>query len=136
MLNAEIYQRILAISRKDQRYKPQAYQFVIDALDFTIAKLHRHTRPGQDKHISGRELLEGVRQFALREYGPLARVVFQSWGVRRTEDFGEIVFNLVDHQLLNKRETDTKDDFRGGYDFEEAFEKNYEIPISWDRIDD
>jgi uncharacterized repeat protein (TIGR04138 family) len=136
MLNAEIYHRILAISRGDRRYKPQAYQFVIDALDFTITKLHRHTRPGQDRHISGKELLEGVRGYALQEYGPLARVVFESWGVHRTEDFGEIVFNLVEHQLLNKRDSDTKEDFRGGYDFEEAFEKGYEIPISWDAIND
>jgi uncharacterized repeat protein (TIGR04138 family) len=136
MLNAEIYHRIVAISKADRRYKPQAYQFMIDALDHTITKLHRHTRPGQDKHISGQELLEGVRDYALCEYGPLARVVFESWGVRRTEDFGEIVFNLVEHHLLNKRETDTKDDFRDGYDFEKAFEKDYEIPISWDLIND
>ena len=77
--------------------------------------------------MSGQQLLEGIREFALRQYGPMAITVLDEWGVRRCEDFGEIVFNLVDHGhgLFGKTETDSREDFKGGYDFEEAFKKPF-----------
>jgi len=108
------------ICEEDSRYSPDAYCFVREALDFTV-KLFKKPRRGVGRHMSGAELLEGIRQYALQEFGPMARTVFRTWGVTRTEDFGEIVFNLVKAGKLGKTETDKRDDFAGGYDFVEAF---------------
>lgn len=107
------------VCREDSRYRPGAYHFVREGLDFTMQKLA--TEQEQPRHIKGQELLEGLRAFALEQFGPLAHVLLQDWGVRRCEDFGEIVFNLVDCGALGKTEEDSRDDFVGGYDFEAAF---------------
>jgi uncharacterized repeat protein (TIGR04138 family) len=108
------------ILKKDPRYDTQAYLFLREALDFTIKTLAKPEGP-RGRHVSGAELLGGFRQYALQEYGPLARTVLGRWGVRRCEDVGEIVFNLVEASVLGKTEEDRKSDFAGGYDFDEAF---------------
>ena len=77
---------------------------------------------GEERHIGGRELLEGIRLFAADQFGPMAPLVFERWGVRSSEDFGEIVFNLVDAELLSRRPEDSRLDFVGGFDFDDAFE--------------
>jgi uncharacterized repeat protein (TIGR04138 family) len=104
----------------DGRYKPAAYLFVIDAVEFTML------RQGRRGHVTGRELLDGIKHLAKREFGPMARAVFESWGVTTTTDFGEIVFNLVDEGILGKTETDSREDFRDVYDFTEVFDKQYD----------
>ena len=109
------------LCRKDPRYHPDAYIFVREALDFTAKKLKKPSK-GPAKHITGKELLEGIRQYALREYGPMSLTVLQTWGVSRTEDFGEIVFALVEAGRLGKTDSDRKEDFAGGYEFREVFE--------------
>jgi uncharacterized repeat protein (TIGR04138 family) len=76
-------------------------------------------------HVTGQELLEGIRDLALNQFGPLAKTVFDHWGVKRCEDFGEIVFNMVEVGLLGKTEKDSRADFAGGYDFDEAFVKPF-----------
>ena len=106
--------------REDPRYDVQAYEFLREALDFTI-KLLNKPASGPTRHISGGELLEGIRQFAIREFGPMALTVLNRWGVRRCEDFGDMVFNLVGKGVLGKTDRDRKEDFSGGYDFEQAF---------------
>lgn len=107
------------VCREDARYQHGAYHFVREGLDFT---LQRMAESGQEpRHISGQELLDGLRAYALEQYGPLAYILLQDWGVRRCEDFGEIVFNLVDCGALGKTEEDSREDFTGGYDFEAAF---------------
>lgn len=108
------------IVREDPRYDEQAYLFIREALDYTIQKLDKPLE-GPGRHVSGTELLDGIRDFALREFGPLAYRVLGHWGVHSCEDFGEMVFNLVDKGILGKTEHDSRGDFRGGYDFEEAF---------------
>lgn len=109
----------------DRRYGEEAYHFVFRALDFVIERQAEcYAEPiTADQHISALALLEGLREYALELYGPLARLVLERWGVRRTEDFGEIVFGLVDGRLLNKQETDRKADFRNGFNFREAFDR-------------
>ena len=134
-MHTEFYRTISVIVEEDPRYKREAYEFVLRSLDETIRRLNRHTRTGADKHITGPELLQGVRQLALQECGLLARTVFEAWGVHATGDFGEIVFNLIDRQLLNKQDTDTREDFRDVYDFS-VFEEDYEIPIELDTLAD
>lgn len=109
------------IIAKDPRFKPEAYVFVHDALGHTWSRLD------QRRHISGRELLEGIKDLALKRYGPMARVVLNSWGIRTTDDFGAIVFNLVDARVLSKTEEDHIEDFHAAYDFDEAFVGSYDI---------
>jgi uncharacterized repeat protein (TIGR04138 family) len=103
----------------DPRYHRDAYYFVRDALDVAQKKFCERKREPQ--HVSGRQLLQGVRQHALEEFGPMAQTVLEEWGITRCEDFGEIVFNMVEHSLLGKTDEDTRDDFKGGYSFDEAF---------------
>jgi uncharacterized repeat protein (TIGR04138 family) len=79
----------------------------------------------KEKHVSGRELLEGIRDLALRRYGAMAKAVFDYWGVKKTQDFGNIVFNMVHEKVLSKTDEDSLDDFNDVYDFEETFVKQY-----------
>ena len=103
------------ILEKDARYRPEAYLFVREGLDHSVRKLET------PRHISGQELLDGMREYALKEFGPVAKRVLFEWGINECIDFGHIVFNLVNEGLLGKTEGDTIDDFDGGYDFTEAF---------------
>ena len=112
------------ILAKDSRYTRDAYTFVREALDFT-QKLASKGARGTIRHVSGQELLVGIRQFALQQFGPMTMTVLEEWGVRNCSDFGEIVFNMVETGLLAKREKDTREDFKNGYDFEEAFRKPF-----------
>ncbi len=110
------YKRIDAIFKKDDRYKPDAYEFVMQALAFTQKKLKRQG------HVTARELLEGIRTYGRDLYGPMARTVFSHWGITATQDFGQIVFNMVSDGLMGKNDEDTPDQFRDVYDFESAFD--------------
>ncbi|MGA2801427.1 MAG: Minf_1886 family protein [Verrucomicrobiota bacterium] len=117
----EAVEQILA---KDSRYHRDAYTFVREALDYTQKLVGRETR-GQIRHVSGQKLLDGIRQFALQQFGPMTMTVFEEWGVRNCRDFGEIVFNMVEIGLLAKTEKDSRDDFQNGYDFTDAFRKPF-----------
>jgi len=116
----EFEQELRKIIEKDPRYLIDAYVFVRYALDYTMRTL------GRKGHVTGRQLLEGVRQFALEKFGPMARFMLREWGVTTCQDFGNIVFNMVDNHLLGKTEEDSIDDFKNGYDFYDAFEKPYQ----------
>jgi len=109
---------------KDPRYTREAYTFVREALDFTQKLIGKETH-GQIRHVSGQELLDGIRQFALQQFGPMTVTVLEEWGVRNCRDFGEIVFNMVEIGLLAKTDKDSRDDFRSGYDFADAFRKPF-----------
>ena len=118
------------IAAQDPRYHSEAYFFLREALDYT-QKLHTKQRkampdPASSRHVTGRELLEGIRQFALQQYGPMTFALLGEWGLHRCEDFGELVFNMVDHRLLGKTEQDSREDFKGGFDFAEAFVRPYQ----------
>ena len=108
------------ILKEDPRYPREAYHFLRHALSFTFKKLDKPAQ-GPARHMTGQELQEGIRLFALQEFGPMARTVLATWGITRTEDFGEIVFNLVAHGVLGKTDQDKKGDFANGYDFHDAF---------------
>ncbi len=117
------------IIENDPRYQKDAYLFVKDALEFTQNRLGKKSIINEERHITGKELLEGIREYALSLYGPMTITVFEEWGVRSCEDFGEIVFNMVNARLLSKTENDTKEDFKSIYTFEEAFRKPF-LPSS------
>jgi uncharacterized repeat protein (TIGR04138 family) len=112
------------ITAKDSRFARDAYVFVREALDFTQKLAGKEAR-GTIRHVSGQELLDGIRQFALQQFGPMAVTVFEEWGVKSCRDFGEIVFNMVEIGLLAKTERDSRDDFQNGYDFTDAFLKPF-----------
>ncbi|HBA85046.1 MAG TPA: hypothetical protein DCZ95_13215 [Verrucomicrobia bacterium] len=117
-------QALEQILKEDRRYHEHAYEFLREGLDFTMKALAKPAE-GEARHVSGQELLQGLRRFALQEFGPMAKTVLHRWGITRCEDFGEIVFNLVDKGVLGKNERDSRQDFTGGYDFEEAFRKPF-----------
>jgi len=120
----EAVEQILA---RDSRFSRDAYAFVREALDFT-QKLIGKQSSGSIRHITGQELLDGIRQFALQQFGPMAVTVFEEWGVKNCRDFGDIVFNMVEISLLAKTDKDSHDDFQNGYDFTDAFRKPFWPP--------
>jgi uncharacterized repeat protein (TIGR04138 family) len=113
-------QAMQLIFAKDRRYLCDAYLFVREALDYTQRTVASQSR-NRPRHVRGPQLLEGIRQFALEEFGPMALAVFAEWGVHCCRDFGEIVFNMVEVGWLTKTHQDRLADFEGGYDFDEAF---------------
>jgi len=116
------------IQAKDPRYHREAYLFVREALDHTQKTVAKDVR-GRIRHVTGQELLAGIRDFALEQFGPMAKTLLEEWGVRCCQDFGEIVFNMVEVSWLAKTEKDSHADFQDGYDFDEAFVKPF-LPTS------
>jgi uncharacterized repeat protein (TIGR04138 family) len=107
-------------------YAPEAFEFIRHGLGHTVRMVHgegalQAPGPDESRHVSGQQLCLGLRDFAIRQYGMLARVVLTRWGVRRTDDFGRIVFAMIEVGLMRKTEQDSLEDFRGVYDFGEAF---------------
>ncbi len=115
----EFDERVEELVERDPRYRGGAYAFVMLALQHTVNSL------AEPRHVSGQELLQGIREYALREYGPMAKTVFEHWGVHGTVDFGHLVFNLVGVGLLGRTDNDRIEDFMDGYDFEEVFVREY-----------
>jgi uncharacterized repeat protein (TIGR04138 family) len=129
------------VVRRDPRYAYEAYEFVFAALAYTQKKLGRVPPPEgvtageQDYHVTGRQLVEGVRDLALEQFGLMARTVFHLWGIDRTDDFGEIVFNLVEAGLMSKTSEDDRKDFHGVFDLDEALVRGYRIEVKEDEGD-
>lgn len=118
-LPPHLLSRLARILAEDSRYRPAAYAFVSEAVTFTTAK-HREEGQGR-RHISGQELLAGFRELALQRFGVLTLDVLQDWGLHRTEDVGNLVFNMVRHQVLGATDEDSPADFAAGFDFAKAF---------------
>ena len=116
-------QKLAQILLRDDRFSRDAYRFVQEGLEFTVQ------RRGRRGHVSPRELLEGLRDLAKDRFGLMARTVLTQWGVLKTGDFGDIVFNLVDEQIMSKEDSDTRADFADLYDFEDAFDHGMQIEI-------
>lgn len=108
----------------DPRYQRDGYIFLRDALDFTT-KQQKKVKGVSVRHVSGPELLDGVRNYALKEFGPMVITVFDSWGIHSCEDIGHMVFNLIVAGVFGKTEQDSIEDFKNVYDFEEAFVKPF-----------
>lgn len=112
-------QKIEKVAEANAQYKFEAYTFLLAALHYTVSKLNK------PRHVSGQELLAGIREYALEQFGPMARTVLNYWGVHETEDFGKIVFALVDAGILRKQPEDKIEDFKNVYDFKTAFAWGY-----------
>jgi uncharacterized repeat protein (TIGR04138 family) len=120
MQNVSFTEALDAVITQDSRYARDAYVFLRDALDFTLKK-RRKARKEESSDAHATELLDGFRLYALKEYGPMSGLVLESWGVRSCEDVGNLVFNLVEAGVFSKTERDTPEEFRHGFDFDEAF---------------
>jgi uncharacterized repeat protein (TIGR04138 family) len=123
---SEFFDLVEEIRLRDKRYKPDAYEFVLQGLTFTQKKFKKPD-PNNAKHstgqahVTGRELASGLRDFAIDQYGALAHKVLAHWGINQTEDFGNIVFSMIEKKLLSKTEEDCLADFASVYDFKAAF---------------
>ena len=136
MNTANFDEALEQIVQKDTRYHRDAYLFVREALDHTQKLINKAAKTesraaadepaeGKVRHVTGQELLAGIRDYALDQFGPMTLTVLGEWGVRRCEDFGELVFNMVENHLLAKTKKDSREDFKGGYDFDEAFRRPF-----------
>ncbi len=130
--------KLAEVVKRDPRYAYEAYEFIFQALHHAQKRLGREPAvegpegdPGADArhHVSGPELLEGARALALQEFGLMARTVFRLWGIERTDDFGEIVFNLIEAELMSKTAEDTRADFRNVFDLDQALVRDYRIVL-------
>lgn len=114
------------IVRKDPRFAERAYSFLKDALDFTMQRVEEREN-GSQRHVSGQELLEGFRDYALAQFGPMAFTVMKEWGIRNGKNVGEMVFLLIEEDVFSKQPEDSLDDFKGFMNFRRAFEEPYEF---------
>lgn len=134
---------IFDLLEQDPRFKLEAYQFVRDALSYAQEVLEMggsgpevageadeascSARP--ENHLTGQQLCEAIRQYAIDQFGYMAKAVLNSWGVRKTSDFGDIVYNLIDIGYMKKSKTDRREDFDNVYDFDEAFLAQFRITL-------
>lgn len=128
MHTANFDEALELILQRDRRYHRDAYLFVREALEHTEKIVGRAVREGTRqaiRHVTGQELLEGIRAYALEQFGPMTLTVFNEWGVRCGEDFGEIVFNLVESNVFAKTKQDSREDFKNSYDFDQAFRQPF-----------
>jgi uncharacterized repeat protein (TIGR04138 family) len=111
------------ILERDKRFDVAAFLFLKDALDYTLKRTRDET--GEERHVSGEELLLGFRDYALEEFGPMAGTLLREWGVHACNDVGEMVFHLIEEGMFGKQDSDSKEDFRDIFDFEEAFTRPF-----------
>lgn len=118
--------------KRKSSYHPQAYRFVFDALHYMQDKLEKLSLEANEEglHITGVELLHGIRELAQQKFGLLTQAVFEEWGVSSTDDFGRIVFELIEQGEMRKTDQDRLEDFFSVYQFDTAFDKEYEIDVA------
>jgi uncharacterized repeat protein (TIGR04138 family) len=117
-----VKEKLEKIAKEDGRFSPKALKFVHEGLGYTIEKIT--AEPG---HVTGQTLCDGLRQFALEKWGRLAPLVLNSWGVKTTRDFGEIVYLMILHKWMSAQPTDSADDFDNVYDFKTVFKDQFEF---------
>ena len=112
-------QSVVSIIKRDKRFDPHAYFVLKEALDFTLTRV-AEGNGGQARHVTGQELLEGFRDYALEQFGPMASTLMKEWGVRKCQDVGDMVFHLIEEQVFGKQDSDRREDFAEVFDFEDS----------------
>lgn len=128
MQDLEFAEIVDQIRKEDPRFDKRAYFFLRHGLDFTVREMKKREteRMSRSQHVSGPELLLGLRNYALEQYGPMAKMVLNEWGVTRCQDFGDLVFNLIDYNVFSKTDQDRREDFSEIFTFEDAFVKPFQ----------
>ena len=130
----DTWKKLQEIIKKDDRYSIHAYQFIFEALDFTASNLGKkyNSLKEEERHVTGQELSEGIRQYALKKFGYMTKEIFEQWGITKSKDFGEIVFNLVKSELMGKTESDSVKDFDNLYDFKVEYDDKFKFDGNFD----
>lgn len=110
------------IAAENSGYNPEAFKFVYEGLGYTAKKVA--VKP---THVSGQTLCEGLKSLAIEKWGKLAMLVLNSWGVKTTRDFGEIVYLMIKHEWMSAQATDSINDFNNVYDFKTVFKDQFEF---------
>ena len=123
MGSLDVNEIIALICKEDPRFDRRAYGFMREGIEHAVKELRKREaeRAKISCHLTGRELSEGLRFYALEQYGPLAKTVLNGWGISETIHFGDIVYNLIDYNVFTKTESDRREDFEGIFTFEDAF---------------
>jgi uncharacterized repeat protein (TIGR04138 family) len=123
MADFDFAQVVTLIRKEDPRFDRQAYKFVCDGLDHAVKELKKKdaARAKISRHVSGQELSQGLRAYALDQFGPLTKTVLNSWGMHETIHFGDIVYNLIEYNMFSKTESDRREDFLDVFNFDDAF---------------
>lgn len=124
MQKLDFSEAVAILADADTTYHRDAYFFLREALDATVKQ--RKRQAGETGHVTGAQLCEGIRQLALKSFGPMVSTVFEYWGIRKTDDFGQMVWNLIDLGVFGRTDTDSKEDFHNVYSFHEAFVAPYD----------
>lgn len=130
----DTWNKLQEIIKKNKRYQIQSYQFIFEALDFTASKLGKkyNSLKEEERHVTGQELSEGIKQYALQKFGFMTREIFEQWGITKSKNFGEIVFNLVKSGLMGKTESDSVEDFDNLYDFKVEYDDKFKFDGNFD----
>lgn len=130
---------LIELVKTDQRYKIDAYLFVRDGLSYAQEVLNmsgsqqaEESEPkseGPEHHLTGQQLCEALRQYSLNQYGYMAKMVLNNWGIHETGDFGEIVYNMIRIGLMKKSDTDRREDFNNVFEFEEGLQNQFDISM-------
>jgi uncharacterized repeat protein (TIGR04138 family) len=118
------------IARQDGRYSPNALRFVFDGLGKTIQKIRQETDIEEERHIAGDQLAMGLGDLACQQWGRLAKVVLNEWGIYTTRDFGEIVYLMIRNEWMRAQDEDRIEDFDDIYDFQKRFETNFRFELN------
>lgn len=108
------------IAKEDTRYSIAAIRFVYEGLGYTAKNV-----ASEPKHVSGQTLCQGLKELAVEKWGRLAMLVLNTWGIKTTRDFGEIVYLMIRHEWMSAQPTDTIDDFDDVYDFKAVFKDQF-----------
>jgi uncharacterized repeat protein (TIGR04138 family) len=119
-----------SILTRESRYDGHAYFFLKDSLDYTLKRVMEETG-GRGRHVSGKELLEGFRDLALEQFGPMAATLMDEWGVRECRDVGNMVFQLIEEQVFGRQDSDKPEDFDGVFDFHKSLRDPF-LPVRRD----
>ena len=114
--------RLEEIAREDSRYSPSAIRFVYEGLGYTAKKA-----TAEPSHVSGQALCKALAELAVKKWGRLAMLVLNTWGVKTTGDFGEIVYLMIKNERMSAQPTDSIEDFSNIYDFKTVFEDQFEF---------
>jgi uncharacterized repeat protein (TIGR04138 family) len=127
LMDSNFIETVSRIIDNDPRYAADAYEFISNAVNYTSGKLDRaREKDNEKRHISAKELLEGISEYAINEFGPMAGEVFKNWGLTSAKAIGDVVFNMVSEKLLRASEKDSIEDFSIDFDFDRVLMKTFE----------